>query len=165
MIMKWDREIEELVRKFASLWSRRLGFGREDAEDFEQEAVCSLYLKVSDGKVVGRHGTWFAVRNLAFDYRRRLSREVDRALWEDREGSYTIEGLVMSRLQLAEIEREFPELVAFAEAREAGYSWEDIGSAFGEPPTTLRVKWLRLCQKVCQEIVKELSQIDNPDRL
>ncbi len=141
--MIWDTEIEELVRRFAGSWSRRFRFGNEDSEDLEQDAVLLAFVKIRDGMICHRQGLWVLVRNLAFDclrVRKPNSAELSEHLIVD----FGSENRVLDRMVLEELSLEFPEFLAMAQARAAGYSWDEISGAFGVASGTLRVQWGRI---------------------
>ncbi|MDI9639716.1 hypothetical protein QM565_28835 [Geitlerinema splendidum] len=153
----WNEELEECVRRWAEVWGRRLGIRREDREDLAQEAVCKVLLAMDSGKLYGEDVLWVVVRNCALDFKRDMPRRT--APLSDRDAG----GMVPSvdSVALEEIEADFPEVVALARAREAGFEWEVIAAEVGMTVTQIRQRWRRLVAQVAAnfsaEIVRDLS--------
>ncbi|MDK3155887.1 hypothetical protein QPK87_04760 [Kamptonema cortianum] len=145
------------MRRWAEVWGRRLGIRREDREDLAQEAVCKVLLAMDSGKLYGEDVLWVVVRNCALDFKRDMPRRT--APLSDRDAG----GMVPSvdSVALEEIEADFPEVVALARAREAGFEWEVIAAEVGMTVTQIRQRWRRLVAQVAAnfsaEIVRDLS--------
>lgn len=141
--MNWCDCTEDLVRRFAGSWSRKFRFSREDSEDFAQEAVVLALVKMREGLICHRQGLWVLVRNLAFDVLRKR-RGKDAELTERLLIDFGSENRVLDRLTVEKIGEEFPEFLSWAEARAAGYSWDEIAEAFDVPASSMRVQWGRV---------------------
>ncbi|MEZ5163301.1 MAG: hypothetical protein R2688_06030 [Fimbriimonadaceae bacterium] len=152
----WNSEVEENARRIAQVWSKKLGFSQEDSEDFEQDALVSLFQKVKEGKIYGRVGFWVAIRNMALDRRSELVRRVSYPLdWEPLEIHRDLE----LPLLLEAIGERFPDLRAVAEARANGFEWELIAEAFDVPCGSLRVQWTRWTKKAREEFGDTIDQL------
>ncbi len=153
--LEWSDELERLVRKFAKTWARRFRYGREDTEDLEQDAVLLAFAKVRSGRITSREGLWILVRNSCFDVWGRGGGEC----LEYEEGSVSVGFSGLGRAVVEQVEREIPELVVLAEARTAGYSWDEISEAFGVPSGTLRVQWSRMTARARELFGEELVDV------
>ncbi|MCA0360639.1 MAG: hypothetical protein LCH41_06265 [Armatimonadetes bacterium] len=148
---RWNDEWEALARRCARAWARRVGLGREDSEDAEQEVVVHTYIRVQEGKLSGPEGVWILARNRVLDMRSQIQK-VAWVPFEDEHGSSSVTSDL--NLMIEEVREKFPELVVLAEARAAGFEWEMIAEAFGVPTGTLRVQWSRMARKASSELGK-----------
>lgn len=154
-VLEWSDELERLVRRFAKSWARNFRFGREDSEDLEQDAVLLAFAKVRSGRITSREGLWILVRNSCFDAWGKGV--VDSVEYEEGVVSTVFSGV--GRSIVAQVEAELPELVMMAEARAAGYSWDEVAEALGVPCGTLRVQWSRLTARARQMFGEELVDV------
>lgn len=152
---RWSDEIEELVRRFARTWAHRFRFRKEDGEDMEQDAVLLAFTKVKSGLITSREGLWILVRNSCFDAWGR--NQPDCVALKDE--FYTVGFSGLNRAIVEQVGAEIPELIPLAEARAAGYSWDEISDAFGIPSGTLRVQWSRMTAKARKLFGNSLADV------
>ncbi len=148
---RWNDDWEGVARRCARAWARRVGLGREDSEDAEQEVVVHTLIRVREGKLSGPEGVWILARNRVLDMKSQIQRVSSVAFEEEHGASGVISDFP---LMIEEIREKFPELLVLAEARAAGFEWEMIAEAFGVPTGTLRVQWSRMTRKASSELGK-----------
>lgn len=152
----WSDEIEGVVRSFARTWAAKFRLRKEDAEDLEQDAVVLAFTKIQSGGLESREGLWVLVRNCCFDFWGRM--QVDSVEFE--EERYPVVSMTgWERSIVEQVDEEVPGLLVLAEARAAGYSWDEISDAFGEAPGSLRVKWSRLTKRAREVFGPQLGDV------
>lgn len=153
--ISWSGETERVVRRAANYWCSKMGVRGEDQKDVEQDVVVEAWEKVSAGKVGFKEGLWLMARNCVLDHvtKRRVP-TVSMVGVEQSVNPVSLGGVVLD-----ELADEFPDLIAIAEARAAGYEWELIADAFGVPSGTLRVQWSRMAKKARDKYGDRLGEV------